>query len=1662
MPVPTPAEFQAALSGELRGPDGSVLAEGAAFDETLPAISVVVVHDDAGHPLEDCLKSIFGQSHGAVECLVLLACPVPTDDLPLRYAEKVRWLPASAPLGEALRAALDEARGELQAWLRSCDFYLPGAFATVAQLFARHSGVAWVTGRPSVWDGSERLHDVLRTPPISLSDHLFLEGGAAIHAASNFWRRDLWRATAPADCPRPDQAWEFAHWLRLLDKAEPGSLDALLGGSGNRSPAGPAVSDAIRGLQAQRLAGLAGVAEGKSNDAAMEIVTSLVPGQEEVQRPAVRSWQRLGFRVVSLNAPEELPHLDGRYPGVKLVAAKRNGKARVGKPCIYFDDILDYFRGSDADVFGIVNADVHLYGDRSLTGLIRRESAGALVYGARYEVETAESATGWQYWMGFDFFFFDRSLLRLYPPSPFMLGVTWWDYWAPLWPALKGYPIKHLVSPIAYHVSHPINYDRNQLEEYGNLLAGLIGNSVPARLHRQFQAMLDQQEPEGHPHRSVAMLAIATRYAIRRAAQPLRWLAPSWRQLGNLWANGRQDGILVTAIVSTYASAAFIAECLEDLVSQTIADRIEIIVVDAASPEDERSIVERYQGRHANVRYLRTPDRIGVYAAWNLAVRQARGRYLISCSTNDRLAPDTLELLARILDERPEYAIAYGSSYVTRTAHQSPDGFDFGGAYVWPIDSSFAALLKQPGIGPHPMWRRSLHDEFGDFDEGFAAIADQDFWLRVARHRPVLNIHDVTGLYWATEDSLSGKVARAQAEYREINERHRQPFAYQSWKTTRYFSKGVARHYEQRMAQWRYQPNFHVVIRHSGGNFDALSRTIQSLTAQHYPNVRIVVLSPQPVPQGITGERFAWATCPADRWRQGIAAAAPAGEHDWLLLLAEGDTVDPRTFLALGEAIHGHPEWRVIHADEDELPVEAARETEVPHFKPGIDPDRLLAVPYLGEAAAISAAWLARLGGLAAEREGAEVYDLCLRTLEAVGRHSIGLVQDILLHRPAGRYDLRATEVHRRAASDHLGRRGLAATVLPGIADTMRVVYGHRVQPPVAVLICFGGSIAPLERALASLMEKTRYADYRIVVADCRRRSDPASDAFLAGLAAMGSERLGVFGLPARVTEAEAVRQFLDAMREGYLLVWPETAIAVQEDWLAAMMNHAQRDGVVAVGPRLVTGDGLVAATGMEIGVLGPADSPYKGVRMEYPGEGATLVTDHRVSALDARCLLLRGDAVRQAGGIDPGMGDRWALDLAMRLDGQGDLIWTPYAITLVAEDLAGLEKTDIEQTEKNRSVATRRDDAFYRRWFARLGRDEYRNANWARNGRGHVPEVLPALVFDPLPWRPVAKIVARLGDREGCGHYRVMAPMRALMGEGLARGGVSLRDFSVAEMSAVEADVWIFQRQIGELSFAVLDDFARYAPAFRIYEIDDLITQIPEGNPHRGEFTPAMLERFRRGVGLCQRLVVATEPLAAAYSRLTDETVVVPNFLPPEPWRNLAPRRRRGIRPRVGWAGSASHDGDLKMMAEVVAGLAGEVDWVFLGRCPAAMRPYLRELHRPVDIDDYPAKLASLDLDLAIAPLEVNAFNEAKSHLKLLEYGVLGYPVVCTDIVPYQSDFPVTRVRNRAKDWIAAIREITGDREAAAELGRQLREHVLAHWMLEDHLDEWIKAWLP
>ena len=241
---------------------------------------------------------------------------------------------------------------------------------------------------------------------------------------------------------------------------------------------------------------------------------------------------------------------------------------------------------------------------------------------------------------------------------------------------------------------------------------------------------------------------------------------------------------------------------------------------------------------------------------------------------------------------------------------------------------------------------------------------------------------------------------------------------------------------------------------------------------------------------------------------------------------------------------------------------------------------------------------------------------------------------------------------------------------------------------------------------------------------------------------------------------------------------------------------------------------------------------------------------------------------------------------------------------------------------------------------------------------------------------------------------------------------------------------------------------------------VDDLWTALAADNPVRTLMPDDVPGRLSYAASLSQSLVLTTHELQRKLGITHHNTHVINNTLPDWIWGSLhSEPNKHQRRLRIGWSGAPQHAGDLVFLDQVMKETADLADWVFLGMCPDTLRPLASEFHGIVPFDRYPSALSALGLDLAIAPLAAHEFNRCKSHLKVLEYGILGLPVIACDLEPYRH-CPVTfAAADNAEDWVDKIRSLLGSQEARLEQGKALRQWVLDNHMTQHSRTNWRKA---
>jgi len=790
---------------------------------------------------------------------------------------------------------------------------------------------------------------------------------------------------------------------------------------------------------------------------------------------------------------------------------------------------------------------------------------------------------------------------------------------------------------------------------------------------------------------------------------------------------------------------------------------------------------------------------------------------------------------------------------------------------------------------------------------------------------------------------------------------------------------------------------------------------------------------------------------------------AESHEYDWLMFVNGGVEFTFSGLHMLAVELAGQPACDAIYADEllrsDNGPLSAL-------FRPDFNLDLLLSLP-----SGMARHWLFRrgalleLGGFDAVFSQALEFDLIVRLIEQKGIAAIGHLDEPLLIADA--FSLLNVPDEVNVLERHLQRRGYPdSKVITELPGRYRLVYGHAEKPLVSIIIPTKDQLPMLQRCVDSLLEKTAYVNYEVLIVD-NNSETPEALAWLAGVEAMGEEKVRILRYPHPFNYSAINNMAAREARGEYLVLLNNDTAVIAESWLDELLNHAQRPEVGIVGAKLLYPNGRIQHAGVVLGLCGPAEHVFIDEPMDAPGYMQRLQVDQNYSAVTAACLMVRKSIYEQVGGLDESFTVSYNdVDFCLKVREAGYLlVWTPHAVVM--------HEGSVSQTkvDKNTPLAKRKrfiseQDAMYAKWLPQLARDPAYNPNFSLVQPGGFKLADTQISWRPLDvWRPLPVVLAHPADTMGCGHYRVMQPFNALREAGMVDGALSVGLMHVVDLERYNPDAVILQRQIGEERLEAMRRIKAFSRAFKVYELDDYLPNLPMKSVHRQHMPKDIAKSLRRGLSYVDRFVVSTEVMAESFASFHSDIRVVKNRLDPRWWSGLpVSARRTSKKPRVGWAGGSSHTGDLEMIADVVKELAGEVEWVFFGMCPEKLKPYVHEFHEGVAIESYAKKLASLNLDLALAPVEQNLFNECKSNLRLLEYGACGFPVICSDVRCYQGDgLPVTRVKNRFRDWVDAIRAHINDLDSAARAGDELRAAVLNGWMLEgENLEAWRKAWLP
>ncbi len=503
-------------------------------------------------------------------------------------------------------------------------------------------------------------------------------------------------------------------------------------------------------------------------------------------------------------------------------------------------------------------------------------------------------------------------------------------------------------------------------------------------------------------------------------------------------------------------------------------------------------------------------------------------------------------------------------------------------------------------------------------------------------------------------------------------------YTYQDWiRRNEPDSRALARQ-RSLVKDFRFQPLICILTPVYNPQPDVLRDTIQSVIDQTYEHWELWLANASD--QGGVREVIDMMAARDQRIRPlhlernlGIAGntnqALQAAEGEFIALLDHDDLLSPNTLFEAVTAINANPETDLVYYDEDKVS-EDGKSRRDPWFKPSAySPDLLISNNYLMHAV-IRKSLVEELGGFDPEVDGAQDWDLSLKISERTRQ---------IVHVPKVLYHWRQVEgsaardanakpwafaAQERCILNALQRQGYAD--VPVSFEGLGVIRVHWPTggKRASIIIPTHNNLEQLQACLASILEKTTYSNYEILVVE-NNSTDPAVFDYYKSVVAHPQIRLLEFNQPFNY---QTINNFASRQATGEVLVFLNNDTEILAgDWLEELIGQAVRPEVGVVGTKLLRPNGLIQHAGMIVGLQGHASHIFEDCPDHYYGFFGSTNWYRNYQTVTGACMAVRSDLFAQVGRFDEayivGYGD---IDLCFRIFDLGyRIVYTPFARVL-------------------------------------------------------------------------------------------------------------------------------------------------------------------------------------------------------------------------------------------------------------------------------------------------------------------------------------------------------------------------------------------------------------
>ena len=392
---------------------------------------------------------------------------------------------------------------------------------------------------------------------------------------------------------------------------------------------------------------------------------------------------------------------------------------------------------------------------------------------------------------------------------------------------------------------------------------------------------------------------------------------------------------------------------------------------------------------------------------------------------------------------------------------------------------------------------------------------------------------------------------------------------------------------------------------------------------------------------------------------------------EYIALFDHDDILHPSVLFEYVKVINEkHADY--IYCDETTFHKGSVDKMITMHFKPDYAIDNLRANNYICHFSCFDRKLLEGEELFRSKFDGSQDHDMILRLTDKAKNivHVPKLMYYWRSHAGSVASDINAKsyaiEAAKGAVADHLTRHGyknFSIESTRAFETIFRIKYELMSHPRVSVIIPNRDHVEDLRRCISSILEKTTYDNYEIVVVENNSVSVDIED-YYKELKRYSNVR--VVRYVGEFNYSRVNNYGVECADGQFIILLNNDTEVITVNWIEEMLMYCQRKDVGAVGVKLLYPDKTIQHAGVVIG-LGAhrtAGHTHYGKSYENLGYMGRLCYAQDVSAVTGACLMVKKHTFVEMGGLD----DHFAVslndvDFCLRLRKMGLLnVFTPFA----------------------------------------------------------------------------------------------------------------------------------------------------------------------------------------------------------------------------------------------------------------------------------------------------------------------------------------------------------------------------------------------------------------